>query len=174
MNGWRNRVSIRLGDIVDEDCDIIVNAANEDLTPGGGVCGAIHAAAGPHLASACREIGGCDTGQAVLTDAFDLGCRHVIHAVGPIHGACGGAEAELLASCYRESLRLCAAAGCRTIAFPSISTGIYGYPLDEACRIALAAVREGLAAHPVLNEVRLVCFAVGDQEQYETALAEMG
>ncbi|MGD9546646.1 MAG: macro domain-containing protein [Candidatus Krumholzibacteriia bacterium] len=174
MGDWKQKVLILEGDITEEACDVIVNAANEDLEPGGGVCGAIHRAAGPALARECRLIGGCPTGEAVMTRAYDLPCRRVIHTPGPIFGGgSGDLEADLLASCYRESLQLAVEEGFTTIAFPSISTGVYGYPIAEACRIALATVREGLQDFPELLEVRLVCYSAGDLEEYERALDEM-
>ena len=172
MQDWKNRIVVVTGDITDEDCDVIVNAANESLARGGGVCGAIHRAAGPGLARACDRIGHCPTGEAVMTGAFDLPCRRVIHAVGPVWGAGGGdLEDELLASCYTESLRLAAAEGFTSIAIPCISTGTYGFPPARACAVALDALREGLADYPEITEVRLVCWLPEDAELYEQALA---
>jgi O-acetyl-ADP-ribose deacetylase (regulator of RNase III) len=174
MSAWRDRIVIVQGDITREDCDAIVNAANERLAPGGGVCGAIHTAAGPGLANECRRVGHCATGAAVITGAYDLPCSKVIHTVGPVYTSGAGDEpAELLASCYTESLRLAAEHGLKSIAFPSISTGIYGYPIAEACRVALGALRRGLADHPEIAEVRLVCFSAGDRADYERAFAEL-
>ena len=174
MAGWKDRLLVLQGDITEEVCDVIVNAANEDLEAGGGVCGAIHLAAGPGLARECRLIGGCPTGEAVMTRAYDLPCRRVIHTPGPIYGGgAGDLEADLLASCYRESLRLAVEEGFTSIAFPSISTGTYGYPIAEACRVALATVREGLLEYPELAEVRLVCYSAGDLAEYERALDEL-
>lgn len=129
------------GDITRLAVDAIVNAANSALAPGGGVCGAIHAAAGPELARACAALGGCPTGEARITPGFRLPARHVIHAVGPVWHGGGKGEAELLAGCYRASLALLRQAGGHTIAFPAISTGIFGYPPDQAARIAVATVR---------------------------------
>jgi O-acetyl-ADP-ribose deacetylase (regulator of RNase III) len=172
MAEWQRKVAVVQGDITDEDCDVIVNAANEELAPGGGVCGAIHRAAGPGLAHECGEIGFCPPGEAVMTGAYDLSCRRVVHAVGPIWGAgAGDEEDDLLASCYTASLRLAADAGFRSIAFPCISTGTYGFPADRACRVALAAVRAGLEEYPGIAEVRLVCWLPTDVELYERALA---
>jgi O-acetyl-ADP-ribose deacetylase (regulator of RNase III) len=146
-----------VADIITLDTDAIVNAANDSLAPGGGVCGAIHRAAGPELARACAAIGGCPTGQARITPGFRLPAKYVIHAVGPVwHGGNRG-EADLLASAYRSSLQLAAENGVRSIAFPAISTGIYGYPLEEATRIAVSSVR---AAAPTSGVQRVVfaCF----------------
>jgi len=174
MSLWKTRVDLQKANIVDLSCDAIVNAANEYLASGGGVCGAIHEAAGPGLEHECQAIGHCPTGQAVITDAYNLPCGHVIHTVGPIYsGGADAGEASLLASCYRESLRLAAANGLTSIAFPSISTGIYGYPIEDACRIALASVKEGLAKFPKIRRVILVCFEYGDLDEYQRALAEM-
>ncbi|MCP4291158.1 MAG: macro domain-containing protein [bacterium] len=174
MPNWKAKVTICQGDITDEDCHVIVNAANEDLRRGGGVCGAIHMVAGPELEEACDDIGGCPTGEAVMTDAFDLPCKKVIHAVGPIYGGgAGQEEASLLESCYLESMNLCAAEGFSSIAFPGISTGTYGYPLEEACQIALESVKLGLEENPEITDVRMVCFTLGDLDQYERIFGEM-
>ena len=170
---WKQKVVVILDDITEQDCDVIVNAANEDLEPGGGVCGAIHMAAGPKLERACRRIGGCAAGEVVITPAYDLPARRVIHAVGPVYsGGSDGEDAEVLASCYRESLRLAAQEGFRTIAFPAISTGTYGFPVDEASRVAVHAVREALEEFPEIREVRLVCYSVEDQEAFEQAFQD--
>jgi O-acetyl-ADP-ribose deacetylase len=133
-----------IADITTLDTDAIVNAANEALAPGGGVCGAIHRAAGPELARACAAIGGCPTGEARLTPGFRLPARYVIHAVGPVWRGGGAGEAELLTSAYRSSLRLAEEHDLENIAFPAISTGIYGYPLQEATKVAAATVLEDL------------------------------
>ena len=169
------RLSVIQADITaQDDVDAIVNAANESLQRGGGVCGAIHAAAGPRLAALCNDIGRCRTGEAVATPAFDLPCRYVIHAVGPVWGADGGErEDELLASCYRESLRIADDLGCASIAFPSISTGIYGFPIDRAAAVALRALRDGLAEYPEIRDARMVCFSGDDLEVYEAALSDL-
>lgn len=173
MTTWQDRLTILQGDItLQPDVDAIVNAANEQLSRGGGVCGAIHAAAGPRLAALCADMGHCATGAAVATPAFDLPCRFVIHAVGPRWGKDGGdREDALLASCYLQSLRIAADLGCERVAFPSISTGIYGFPVARAARVALEAIREGLAEFPDLAEVRLICFSAADRQAYEEALA---
>jgi O-acetyl-ADP-ribose deacetylase len=141
--GAERRIELVRGDLVEQDVDAIVNAANAGLYPGGGVCGAIHDAAGPELWEACRSLGGCPTGSARITPGFRLRARHVIHAVGPRYTG-GPTDAAQLASAYRESLRLAVRCGLKTIAFPSISTGIFGYPVDEAAGVALSAVRETL------------------------------
>ena len=136
------RMTVVQGDITKQDVDAIVNAANERLRGGGGVDGAIHRAAGPELLEACIQIGGCPTGEARLTKGYCLPARYVIHTVGPIwHGGDQG-EPELLASCYRNALELAAAKGVKTIAFPGISTGIYGYPLEAATRLAITTVAD--------------------------------
>jgi len=174
MTPWHTRVTLLQDDIVDQDVDVIVNAANEDLTPGGGVCGAIHRAAGPKLEQACADIGGCPTGEAVITRAYGLPCRRVIHAVGPIWGGGGGTEEDdLLASCYRAALELAAEEGLASIAFPSISTGIYGFPRERACRVVLGVLADVLPDLPEIEEVRLVCWSGEDLRAYEEAWEEM-
>lgn len=153
-----DRIRIVRGDITTLPVDAIVNAANEQLTPGGGVCGAIHAAAGPALAQACREVASCPTGEARLTPGFGLPARAVIHAVGPIWSGGGDGEPAALAAAYTSSLALAERHDLASIAFPAISTGIYGYPLPDACRVAVRAVRAWLAAHGLPREVMLVAF----------------
>ena len=151
-------LSVFIVDITTLATDAIVNAANTSLAPGGGVCGAIHRAAGPELATACAALGGCPTGEARMTPGFHLPARHVIHAVGPIWRGGASGEPELLASAYRNSIALAAAHGLRSMAFPAISTGIYGYPLVAATRIAVAAVRQATAAPSSLEHVVFACF----------------
>jgi O-acetyl-ADP-ribose deacetylase (regulator of RNase III) len=158
----------RVADITTLDTDAIVNAANESLAPGGGVCGAIHRAAGAELARACAAIGHCPTGEARITPGFRLPARYVIHAVGPIWRGGGEGEAELLASAYRSAMRLAAEHGLRSIAFPAISTGIYGYPLEEATPTAVAAVRETEPDSSV-QRVIFACFSREVERAYRAA-----
>ncbi len=152
------RLQVVQADITALAVDAIVNAANVQLLPGGGVCGAIHRAAGPGLLAACRALGGCATGQAKITPGFGLPARHVIHTVGPIWQGGHAGEPGLLASCYRESLRLAEAHGCRTIAFPALSTGIFGYPPASAARIAVHTCRDWLAGRALPASVILVAY----------------
>lgn len=164
------RIQIHAGDITNLQMDAIVNAANESLLGGGGVDGAIHRAAGPELLAACRKLGGCSTGQAKLTPGFRLPARYIIHTVGPIYDGGGYGEAELLRSCYRESLAIASATGIRTIAFPCISTGVYGYPKLEACDIAISCVIEWLAQHELPSAVTFCCFNESDAAMYREQL----
>lgn len=163
------KIETRLADITTLDVDAIVNAANETLAPGGGVCGAIHRAAGPELAAACAQFGPCPTGQARLTPGFRLRARFVIHAVGPVWQGGHASEPALLASAYRASLDLATTQGLKSVAFPAISTGIYGYPLREATAIAVATVRARLAAP---ESIALVIFACFNQNALEAYAAE--
>lgn len=158
------------GDITALQVDAIVNAANERLLPGGGVCGAIHRAAGPELAAACREIGGCSTGGACITPGFGLPARYVVHAVGPVWQGGGAGEAKLLASCYEQAIALAAEKGLTSIAFPAISTGIYGYPADQAAEVAIDASKRGLAAHPDVKQVVFCLFDEGAERLYRALL----
>lgn len=157
-----------MADITQLELDVIVNAANAALLPGGGVCGAIHRAAGPELAEECRSLGGCPTGEARLTGGYGLPARYVIHTVGPVWEGGGHGEEELLAACYRNSLRLAHAGGdIHSIAFPGIGTGIYGFPLALAAPIAVATVAE----HQGTLDVTFCCFSAADLEAYETILS---
>lgn len=158
MSGGDARLRARVADLTTLDVDAIVNAANDRLAPGGGVCGAIHRAAGPELARACAALGGCPTGEARLTPGFRLPARFVIHAVGPVWQGGDAGESGLLASAYRASLRLAREQGLRRIAFPAISTGIYGYPIAAATRVAVQTVRQALQDHGGVEEVTFACF----------------
>jgi O-acetyl-ADP-ribose deacetylase (regulator of RNase III) len=165
------RIAIVEGNIVTRDVDAIVNAANSSLLGGGGVDGAIHRAAGPQLLEACRGLHGCATGDAKITPGFRLPARYVIHAVGPVwHGGTRG-EALLLASCYRRSLELAVAHGLRTIAFPAISCGAYGYPIAQAADVAVREIRRFLAEDALIERVELVCFSEPIRLAVERALA---
>lgn len=160
------------GDITLLDVDAIVNAANSSLLGGGGVDGAIHRAAGPGLLAECRTLGDCPTGEARITAGHALRARHVIHTVGPIWRGGGRGEAELLASCYRRSMELAAESGVRTLAFPAISTGVYGYPMEGACRIAVGTVAKVLDEYKSISRVLFVAFGPKALAEYERALQE--
>jgi O-acetyl-ADP-ribose deacetylase (regulator of RNase III) len=166
------------GDITRQEVEAIVNAANRELTPGGGVSGAIHRAGGPEVTKAAaairRERGALPTGEAVITPAGELPARWVIHTVGPVWHGGGKAEPELLSKAYRSCLELAFARGIKTIAFPSISTGAYGYPVEEAAKVALRTIREFLQSHPgTLSEVQMVLFSLADLHAYHRAWQEI-
>jgi len=161
------------GDITEEETEAIVNAANSGLRGGGGVDGAIHRAGGPQIMEECRKIGGCPTGEARMTSGGKLKAKYVIHAVGPVYKDGHQGEAELLAGAYRNSLELAFNHEVRTIAFPSISTGVYGYPLNSAARVALTTVRDYLKNHPEIKEVRFILFGEEAYRVYSEVLDDM-
>ena len=165
-----DRIAVVRGDITQQALDAIVNAANESLLGGGGVDGAIHRAAGPELLAECRSLGGCPTGQARLTRGYRLPARHVIHTVGPVWRGGGAGEAALLAACYRNSLALAERHGLESIAFPAIGTGVYGYPLEAATRIAVAEVQGHLHARDLPRRVLFVCFDAHAEAVYREVL----
>lgn len=160
-NGTTVPIEIFSGDLTRETTDAIVNAANTRLAGGGGVDGAIHRAAGPQLLEACREIGGCETGDAVVTPGFELAAQYVIHTVGPVWNGGGGGEEGLLASCHTRSLSLASEYGLESVAFPAISCGVYGYPIEQAAYVAIGSVRSTLDSGrvPSVRRVRFVLFA---------------
>ncbi len=161
------------GDLTQQDTEAIVNAANPSLRGGGGVDGAIHRAGGPKILEECLQIGGCPTGEARLTTGGNLKARYVIHTVGPIYRDGLHQEPQLLASCYQESLKLARAKGIKSVAFPSISTGAYGYPIQAAARIALKTMKDFLTDHPEIRLVRFVLFGQAAYQAYEQALKEI-
>ena len=169
-----SRIEIVQGDITRQAVDAIVNAANCSLLGGGGVDGAIHRAAGPELLAECRTLHGCETGKAKITGGYRLPAKYVIHTPGPVWHGGGYGEEELLRSCYCSCLELAVQNGCRTVDFPSISTGVYHFPLEKAARIAVAAIAEELEKHPELERVRMVCFDERTKAHYDRALAEIG
>lgn len=167
------KLSVIQGDITKQAADAIVNAANCTLLGGGGVDGAIHRAAGPELLAECRTLHGCETGKAKITKGYRLPARFVIHTPGPVwHGGKSGEEA-LLRSCYRSCLELAAENGCKSVDFPSISTGVYHFPLEKASRIAVETILDGLKTWPQLERVRMVCFDERTKAYYDRALAEL-
>ena len=165
-----NRIRIIQGDITKIQADAIVNAANTSLLGGGGVDGAIHRAAGPELLAECRTLNGCRTGQAKMTKGYRLPARFVIHTPGPIWQGGGHGEQELLASCYRNCLTLAEQTGCRHVAFPSISTGVYRFPLEQAAQIAIHEIRNFLQTHALPEVVTMVCFTHDVTQAYRAAL----
>jgi O-acetyl-ADP-ribose deacetylase len=167
------RVEIVTADITTLAVDAIVNAANTTLLGGGGVDGAIHRAAGPELLAECRTLGGARTGQAKVTRGYRLPARWVIHAVGPVWSGGGRGEDGLLASCYRESLARAREVGARSVAFPAISTGVYGFPLERATPIAVVQVRDDLAARPGIDRVVFCCYSARDRETYDRVAREL-
>jgi O-acetyl-ADP-ribose deacetylase (regulator of RNase III) len=164
------RVTLVCGDITQQHVDAIVNAANESLLGGGGVDGAIHRAGGPEILAECRQLGGCATGDAKATTAGRLPARHVVHTPGPVWRGGGEGEDELLASCHRRAIEVAAGLDCRSIAFPAISTGIYGFPIQRAAPIALRAAREAAQASGVVEDVRFVLFSERDYDVFADAL----
>ena len=169
----KNRIVIIQGDITKQSCDAIVNAANTSLLGGGGVDGAIHRAAGPDLLAECIPLNGCETGQAKITKGYRLPAQYVIHTPGPIWRGGDRNEPALLASCYRSCLALARENGCKTVCFPSISTGVYHFPLEQAAEIAIRTIREELEGRELPETVTMVCFDSRTKAAYEAALATL-
>ncbi len=167
------RIETLRGDITRLAVDAVVNAANASLLGGGGVDGAIHRAAGPALLEACRALGGARTGEVKVTPGFGLSARWVLHAVGPVWRGGAAGEDQALASCYREAMRLAAQHRARSVAFPAISTGAYGFPLERATRIAMAEVEAALARHPEVERAVFCCFSASDLEAYDRVAGEL-
>ncbi|MEX0860764.1 MAG: O-acetyl-ADP-ribose deacetylase [Cucumibacter sp.] len=167
------RIRVIKGDITTLVVQAIVNAANEQLSDGAGVNGAIHRAAGPGLAAECARLGGCQTGDAKITGGYQLPARHVIHAVGPVWEGGGAGEADMLAACYHRALELAQEFGCKTVAFPAISTGVFGYPKREAAKVAITSVSDWLADNQTIERVIFCCFDRETAEIY-AALLDLG
>ena len=170
MNVTKGRIELIQDDITNMDVDAIVNAANESLLGGGGVDGPIHRGAVQELLKECRTLGGCNTGQAKITNGYNLKAKFVIHTVGPVWRDGANGEPQLLASCYRNCLHLAVENQIQTIAFPSISTGVYGYPIQQASLIAVREVRNFLVNNPLIKQVRFVCFSSEDLYVYQSLL----
>ena len=168
-----SRIEIIRGDITKQAVDAIVNAANCSLLGGGGVDGAIHRAAGPELLAECRTLHGCETGRAKITKGYRLPAKYVIHTPGPVWHGGGYGEEALLAACYRSCLELASENGCKTVDFPSISTGVYHFPLEKAAAIAVGTIAAYLNAHPEIERVRMVCFDARTESFYTDALAAL-
>lgn len=169
----KERIQTILGDITKQNVDAIVNAANTSLLGGGGVDGAIHRAAGPELLAECRTLNGCRTGEAKITKGYKLPASYVIHTPGPVWHGGSKNEPQLLASCYRSCLTLAVENGCKTVAFPSISTGVYHFPLDKASKIAIDTIADFLKQHPEIERVRMVCFDEKTKAHYDKAIAAL-
>jgi len=166
-------IEIIQGDITKQHVDAIVNAANTSLLGGGGVDGAIHRGAGPELLKECRTLNGCETGKAKITKGYNLPAKFVIHTPGPVWRGGKNNEPALLASCYRSCLELASEYGCKTVDFPSISTGVYHFPLEKASVIAISTIKEYLSAHPEIEQVRMVCFDERTKSFYDKALTDI-
>ena len=169
----KEKIEIIQGDITKQAVDAIVNAANCSLLGGGGVDGAIHRAAGPELLAECRTLSGCKTGEAKITKGYKLPAKYVIHTPGPVWHGGNKNEPELLKSCYRSCLELASENGCKTVDFPSISTGVYHFPLEKASEIAIKTIAEYLFEHPEIERVRMVCFDERTKGYYESALGKL-
>jgi O-acetyl-ADP-ribose deacetylase len=169
----KSRLVLKLGDITKEDVDAIVNAANSSLLGGGGVDGAIHRAGGPAILEQCKKLGGCEPGDAKITTGGRLRAKYVIHTVGPIWYGGKDGEPEILASAYRRSLEVASENQCRTVAFPSISTGAYGFPIDLAAKIALKTIVDYLDSHPEIEQVRMIRFSQNDFDVYSREVREI-